>query len=114
MTLEDIRSICRRLRGTTEDIKWEDHLCFNVGGKMYLVTSPDKVPVSASFKVEEDEFEEMTAREGFAPAAYLARYKWVYVEDISRMSLKEWEYYAKRSYSLVAAKLPARIRKELE
>lgn len=78
-----------------------------------MITSPDRVPVSASFKVEDEEFEEMTGREGFAPAAYLARYKWVCVDDINRMTLKEWEFYAQRSYSLVAAKLPVRTRKEL-
>jgi len=113
MTLEELQSICRDFKGTTQDIKWENHLCFNIGDKMYLVTAPDSVPVSASFKVDEEEFETLTTREGFTPAAYLARYKWVHVDDINRLSKSQWKHYAQRSYELVSAKLPAKTRKQI-
>lgn len=113
MTIEDLQSICKTFPGTTEDIKWENHLCFNVGEKMYLVTSPDTIPHTASFKVSDEEFEELTNREGFKPAAYLARYKWVYVDDINCMGKKEWSKYLRQSYDLVFAKLPAKIRKQI-
>jgi hypothetical protein len=36
MNSEDLQGICEKLKGVTEDIKWEDHLCFNVGKKMFL------------------------------------------------------------------------------
>jgi predicted DNA-binding protein (MmcQ/YjbR family) len=42
MTIEDQMTICNRLKGVTTDITWEDHLCFNVGGKMFLITSSHK------------------------------------------------------------------------
>ena len=113
MTIEDIQAICLQLKGVTEDIKWDDHLCFNVGGKMFLVTSPDSVPVSASFKVPDEEFEELTATAVFTPAQYLARYKWVYVDDITKVSKAQWERFAKQSYELVAAKLPAKMKREI-
>ncbi|MFD2248292.1 MmcQ/YjbR family DNA-binding protein [Pontibacter ruber] len=113
MTIEDIQTICLELKGVTEDIKWEDHLCFNIGGKMFLVTSPDNVPVSVSFKVPDEEFEELIATDIFTPAQYLARYKWVYVDDIRKVSKAEWERFARQSYALVAAKLPAKLRREL-
>ena len=51
MSIEDLMSICQKLNGMTTDIKWEDHLCFNVGEKIFLITSPDSVPPTASFKV---------------------------------------------------------------
>ena len=111
MTIEDIQALCKKLPGVTEDIKWSDHLCFNIGGKMFLITSPDQVPPSASFKVTDEEFDELSSSEGFRPAMYLARYKWVYVEDISHLSKKQWEFYCKQSYQLVASKLPAKTRK---
>lgn len=114
MTLEMIRSICRSFAGVTEDIKWEDHLCFNVGGKMFLITSPDTVPHSASFKADEEAFEALCSREGFRPAAYLARYQWVYVDDIGRLTRKEGSHLLRRSYELVFAKLPARLRKQVQ
>jgi predicted DNA-binding protein (MmcQ/YjbR family) len=113
MTIEDIQSVCKKLRGVTQDIKWEDHLCFNVGEKMFIITSPDTVPVSASFKVNEEEFDELSCRQGFKPAAYLARYKWIYVDDINRLSKKEWTHYINEAYYLIASKLPVKIKREI-
>ncbi len=113
MTIEEIQHICRQLGGVTEDIKWEDHLCFNIGGKMFLVTAPDQTPSSASFKVPDETFEEIAAQPGFMPAPYMARYKWVRLDDINRLTLKEWESYIKQSYGLVATKLPNKVKKEL-
>jgi predicted DNA-binding protein (MmcQ/YjbR family) len=113
MNIEDLRGICKKLKGVTEDIKWEHHLCFNVGDKMFVITSPDDVPVSASFKTSDEDFDLLQTREGFSPAQYLARYKWIFVDDITRLSAKQWEYYARRSYELIAAKLPKKTRREL-
>jgi len=110
--MEQLQTICKKLKGVTEDIKWEDHLCFNVGGKMFLITSPDRVPVSASFKVTDEDFEELLAKEGFMPAPYLARYKWIHLDDIHRLSQKQWEYYAGQSYHLIASKLPSKTKKQ--
>lgn len=113
MHLEDLQTLCKTLKGVTEDIKWEHDLCFCVGGKMFLVTSLDEIPCSASFKVHDEEFEHWCSREGFIPAPYLARYKWVYVDDIKRMNRKEWEKAINDSYRLISAKLPVKIKKEL-
>ncbi len=113
MIIAEIQAICKKLNGVTQDIKWEDHLCFNIGGKMFLVTSPDSVPVTASFKVSDEDFEEISSRNGFMPAPYLARYKWVFVNDIKRMSKKEWEQMISTSYQLIAKKLPPKIKKEI-
>lgn len=111
MTIEDIRKICLGFPHVTEDIKWEEHLCFNVGGKMFIITSPDNVPVTASFKVSDEAFDELSDREGFKPAPYLARYKWIFVDDISRMARKEWQQYLQMSYDLVYAKLPKSLKR---
>ena len=114
MEIEDIQKICRSFKGVTEDIKWEDHLCFNVGNKMFLITAPDKVPHTATFKVTDEDFELLPEREGFIPAPYMARYKWIYVDDINRFSKKEWEKYLKQSYDLVFAKLPLKVKNGIE
>ncbi len=86
---------------------------FHVGGKMYLVTTPDHVPQSASFKVDDEDFDTVSAREGCMPAPYMARYKWVHVDDISRFSAAEWKHFIGRSHALVGSKLPAKTKKEL-
>lgn len=113
MTIFEIRNLCLTFPGVTEDIKWGDHLCFNIGGKMFLVTAPDNVPVSATFKTSDGDFETLPNRQGFIPAPYLARNKWIFVDDIKRFSKKEWEKYLKLSYSIIASKLPNRIQKEI-
>ena len=113
MNITDLQAISAKLKGTTQDIKWEDHLCFNVGAKMYLITSPDQLPVSASFKASDEDFMTLCEREGIEPARYLARYKWVQVDDINRLSHAEWEKYLQNSHQLVFSKLPAKIRKEI-
>ncbi|MDQ3290087.1 MAG: MmcQ/YjbR family DNA-binding protein [Bacteroidota bacterium] len=114
MQVEDLRNIALNLKGTTEDIKWGDHLCFNIGGKMYLVTSPDQIPSTASFKVTPDEYEGLLAREGFQKHSHLARYHWVHVNDLNRLTQSEWQNYIEQSYQLVATKLPKKVKKGLD
>ena len=106
MTIEDMQAICEQLPAVTKDIKWGHDLCFNIGDKMFVVIGLESSPTSASFKVTDEEFQEMTNRDGFQPAPYVARYKWVSIDDINRMSKKKWEYYIRQSYELIKAKLP--------
>ena len=114
MNIEDIQKICNKFPAVTEDIKWENHLCFSVGEKIFLITSPDTIPVTASFKVSLDSFEELSEKEGFKPSPYLARYHWIFADDINRFNKKEWMQYLQQAYTLVAAKLPAKKKKLLK
>ena len=113
MEIRDLQLICHDLPGTTQDIKWEDHLCFCVGKKIYLITSPDQVPHRASFRVSENDFEQILGMSGVVPAPYLARYHWVQVDDINRLSRPQWEKYIYNSYDLVYRKLPAKMQQEI-
>ncbi len=97
----------------TEDVKWGNDLCFCVGAKMFCVASLEP-PFTASFKVKDDEFDELSATDGFIPAPYMARAKWVLVNNPSKLSKKEWERYIRESYELIKAKLTAKLRKELK
>ena len=111
--IEDIKEICLQLPSVTQDIKWENHLCFCIGEKMFLILGLDVAPTTASFKVSEDDFEDLCGIDGFQPAPYLARYQWVHVDDIRRLPAKSWQLYAQRAYQLVASKLPKRLQQEL-
>jgi predicted DNA-binding protein (MmcQ/YjbR family) len=113
MTIDQLRALCMQRKGVTEDIKWEEHLCFSVAAKMFLIISIDDIPVNATFKVPEEDFDEMLSQEMFSKAPHLGRYHWVLVNDINKLSRKEWEHYIHQSYDLVAAKLPAKKRQEL-
>ena len=113
MTVEDIQTICRGLPGATESIKWEQDLVFSVGEKMFCVLGLDQSPTTASFKVKDEEFEEMCTWPGFKPAPYVAKYKWVWIEDINMMKKTEWKKYIQQSYELVKNKLSLKLRKQL-
>lgn len=113
MTIEDIQTLCEQLPSVTKDIKWGHDLVFSVGDKMFCVVGLDQSPTSASFKVTDEEFEEMCNRPGFGPAPYVARYKWVLIEDIRKMSPADWQRYVRQSYDLVKDKLPAKLKKQL-
>ncbi len=113
MTIEQIQNICNELPGVTQDIKWEDHLCFNIGNKIFLITSPDRVPPSASFKAGDEDFHNLISGNIFEPAQYLARYKWVSINDIGLINEDQWRYFINQSYKLIASKLSKRFLKEI-
>jgi predicted DNA-binding protein (MmcQ/YjbR family) len=112
MHLEFIENICSNLPGATSDIKWGHDLVFSIGEKMFCVCSTDP-PLRISFKVKDDEFEEMSVREGFQPAPYMARAKWVLLDKPEKLTKKEWEEFIKQSYELVKEKLPKKVRESL-
>ncbi len=112
MDISTLRNLCLSFPGVTEDVKWDHDLCFSVGGKMFCVTAAD-TDEGASFKVRDEEFDEMTGREGIVPAPYLARNKWVYVSGFFHLPDPEWERLVLQSYELVKAKLPKKIRENL-
>ena len=80
---------------------------------MFLITSPDNVPPTASFKVTEEEFDRLTERRGITKARYFAKRQWVSVDNISLLSREEWKHCLAESHRLVASKLTKKKRVEL-
>ena len=113
MDIETIRNICKDLPHVTEDIKWGDDLCFMIGEKMFCVSNLNP-PLKVSLKVTDEEFAELSNSPGIIPAPYVARYKWILVEDMSRFTSKEWRHYITQSYNLVKAKLPKKVLDQLK
>jgi len=112
MNIEEIQTLCKSLHAVTEDIKWDNDLCFSVGGKMFCVASLEK-PLRISFKVDDEVFDELAIREGFMPAPYMARAKWVSVTDLTQVKQKELHQLITQSYKLVCQKLTKKVRNEL-
>src|ERR1700741_647868 len=111
MNIETLRDFCRALPAVTEDIKWGHDLCFSVAAKMFCVAALDG-PLSVSFKVKDDEFDELSTSPGIRPAPYVARYKWVLVEEPDSLSRKEGEHYIKQSSDLVRSKLAKKVARQ--
>ena len=109
-----IADYCRTLPGTTEDMKWGEHLVFSVGNRMYCIIPMDEdVPGRINFKVEDHRFLEMTDREGVIPAPYMARAKWVKVMDPDAIDDAELKALIDTSYQLVFAKLTKKLQREI-
>jgi predicted DNA-binding protein (MmcQ/YjbR family) len=113
MDFEAAKALCRSLPGVTEDIKWGEDLVFSVGAKMFAVTRAGQPATGISFKVDDERFLELTDRPGIIPAPYLARAKWVQVEDGQALSDAEAAQLLRRSYELVFAKLTRKLQREI-
>lgn len=113
MDVETLRKICLSFPAAKEDIKWEHDLAFTVGEKMFAVTSFDE-PFKCSLKVADEQFDEYLSQEGFEPAPYLARAKWVLVSNESRMNKQQWEELLHCSYNLIVKKLTKKQRQLLQ
>lgn len=111
MNIEFLRKLCSSLPGTSEDVKWGNDLCFLVGKKMFCVTGLGGEG-GVSFKVSDEEFEELIQKDGIIPAPYMARNKWVNVSSAKSLTKKDWEHFIKQSYELVAAKLTKKEKKD--
>jgi predicted DNA-binding protein (MmcQ/YjbR family) len=79
-----------------------------ISGKMFCVTSMD-APLKTSVKVTDEEFDELSNLPGIIPAPYVARYKWILVENMGVFNQKKWEHYITQSYNLVRSKLPRKV-----
>jgi predicted DNA-binding protein (MmcQ/YjbR family) len=112
MNIDQLRAYCLSLPAVTEDIKWENDLVFSVGSKMFCAAGLE-TPLKFSFKVVDEDFEELSSREGFKPAPYLARAKWVLAIEPSRLHADEWKEFIRQSYELVKKKLPKKLRREM-
>lgn len=112
MDIESLRKFCTSFPAVTEDVKWGYDLVFSVGGRMFCVIALEG-PFKCSFKVKDDEYEELSIKDGFQPAPYMARAKWVLVTKPGKMNKKEWESRLTQSYELVKAKLTKKMRTEL-
>jgi predicted DNA-binding protein (MmcQ/YjbR family) len=112
MNLEKLREICAALPGTTEDVKWGADLCFCVGEKMYAVTGVEGGG-GMSLKATPEDFERLIGLDGIEPSPYLARYGWIRLHESHGLADDEVADLIRTSHRLVAAKLPAKVRKAL-
>ena len=112
MNIEEIQQYCKSLPGVTEDVKWEDDLCFNIGGKMFAVTSLTEKD-TLSFKVNPEEFDLLIETSQFEPAPYLGRYQWISM-DFTQIPENELRSYLEKSYQLIRSKLPKKVLRKIE
>lgn len=112
MNREALIQFCRKLPHATEDVKWGSNLVFSIGGKMFALFDMND-GISFSFKATPATFDLLTTKAGVIPAPYLARANWLAVVKKNALPLAVLKQLLRESYHLVAAKLPARLQKEM-
>lgn len=114
MTERDLRARTQPWPGVQSAIKWQDDLVFSVADKMFCCLCVHGAETGKlSFKVEDERFLELTDREGFRPAPYLARARWVTVDNPAKHDAAELRGLLRRAYELVRGKLSKRRQREL-
>lgn len=115
MQLDNLRQFLLGLPPATARRQWGKNLVFKIGEfRMFAVCAVDGSTLSrVSFKVEPDEFDELTRRTGVVPAPYLRRAKWVALTDSLAMDASELRERLRESHGLNLAKLTQKERAEL-
>ena len=107
MTPKQIDSFCGTLPAATRTVQWEGVVVFKVGGKMFcLIAPPDHSVGRICFKCPPEHYEALSHSPGFRPAPYLARAKWVALDNPGILTAVETRAYIKRAHAVIAAALP--------
>ena len=104
MNTDAIRKYCLSFPHATENLQWEDELCFKVGGKIFAMVGLDSVPQRMCFKCTPERFAELCELDGIKPAPYVGRYKWVMIEGLDVLRDAELQELIAQSYEMVSAK----------
>jgi predicted DNA-binding protein (MmcQ/YjbR family) len=99
------------LPGAAVTVQWGDDRVFKVGGKMFAVLAGESVkPRSASFKCSDLSFELLIKKKGVVPAPYMARAKWVMLENLRVLPDAEIRVRLAEAHRLIVEKLPKKLR----
>jgi predicted DNA-binding protein (MmcQ/YjbR family) len=107
MTPQTFDQTCMSLPGATMEVLWGADNVFKVGGKMFAVRGPTG---TASFKVNDVAFEMLVETGAARPAPYMARAKWVFLDDLGSMPDADLRAYLAEAHRLIAAKLTRKAR----
>src|SRR5262249_10930148 len=116
MTPRQIDSFCGKLPAARRSVQWEGVIVFKVGGKMFAMIVPggDGKPNELWFKSAPEHFDALSRSKGFRPAPYLARAKWVALDEPEVLTRDQLKAYLKRAHAVISAALPKKKQAELD
>lgn len=115
MTRDEFDAYCGSLPQASHVIQWGNASVWKVGGKIFAICSGwseaggDRI----SFKCSDLSYGMLIQEPGIIPAPYLARAKWVMVEQPDALTEDEIRAYIATAHTLVAATLTRKMRAEL-
>lgn len=111
MTRDELHTTATALPGAHMDVQWGDDHVYKVAGKMFCAT--DGAYSTLSFKATDIAFEALTESERGRPAPYMARAKWVMLDDLAAEPADEVAGWVRTAHDLVAAKLTRKQKAEI-
>lgn len=115
VTRSEFDAFCASLPATTHVVQWGGASVWKVGGKIFAIcsawgeTAGDKI----AFKCSDLSYSLLKEQDGFRPAPYLARAKWIQVTGKDALSDTDLKSYLVAAHSTVAAKLTKKQRADL-
>ena len=115
MTRDEFDKYCGTLPATSHVIQWGNASVWKIGGKIFAICPRwgDGDHDKFSFKCGDLSYRILCEQPGIIPAPYLARAKWVSVQEPDAMSDGDLKAYIKEAHRLIAAKLTKKVQKEL-
>ncbi len=107
MTRDEFDAFCQALRGTTRVEQWGGASVWKIGGKIFAICSKwgEGKHNKISFKCSDLAYSMLREQPGIIPAPYLARAKWVQIEDHKALSDEDLKGYIQMAYTIIAWKL---------
>jgi predicted DNA-binding protein (MmcQ/YjbR family) len=99
-----IRQYCLSFPHATENLQWEDELCFKVGGKIFAMLGLDSLPQRMCFKCTPETFAELCELDDVRPAPYVGRYQWVVLDRLDALPDENLQDFIQQSYRMVRSK----------
>jgi predicted DNA-binding protein (MmcQ/YjbR family) len=110
VTPEALDAFCLSLPAATMDLLWGADQVYKVGGKMFAVVGPGG---TLAFKAGDIAFEMLVETGAARPAPYMARARWLFLDDPSSFHPDELKTHLKEAHALIAAKLTRKQRAAL-
>ena len=120
MDLKSFNAFCGSLTATEKVIQWGGAHVWKVGGKIFAIASHwgDDVKgqegaFKVSFKCSDLAWEILKEQPGVVPAPYLARAKWVLVQDRNALTDEDVRAYIEAAHAIISSKLTKKVRREI-
>lgn len=111
MDIETFSEFCLSLSHSSQDLKWDEVLCFCVCDKIFAVYNLEVKNIC--FKISPDDFDLLMERDGFSQAAHFKKKQWIAMQDLNCASDDEIQQWILKSYHLVVSKLPKKLQTEV-
>ncbi|WP_417688349.1 MmcQ/YjbR family DNA-binding protein [Roseibium sp.] len=115
VTRDEFDTFFAALPAATHVVQWGNASVWKVGGKIFAICSSwgSEGDYRINFKCSDMSYSLLTQQDGINPAPYLARAKWVRIENPHALDDEAIEAYITAAHKIIASKLTRKLRNDL-